>query len=315
MPRSAVSANLERGSPMRAFVTGLNGYIGFNAALALRRAGHEVLGLLRKHERTGYMLRHEITPVIGDMTNPATYAKIAEDCGLLVHTAFDGAGDKTGADRTVIDTFLSLADKGARPKTLIYTSGVWVYGNTGGRLVDETTPLAPVPVVAWRPAHEQLVLGAAKVKGLVIRPGCVYGKQGGMTGMWFAGATGAMPFDVVGDGTNRWAMVHVWDLAEAYVKLAESGLGGEAFNLTDRSRSMVGEMAWAAAKAAGYAGDIRFVPLAEAEKGYGPVAAALALDQHVDSSKAVRLLGWQPRFGGFLDGVATYLEAWKAAQS
>jgi hypothetical protein len=34
----------------------------------------------------------------------------------------------------------------------------------------------------------------------------------------------------------------------------------------------------------------------------------------VDSRKAVRRLGWQPKFGGFLDGVTTYFEAWKAAQ-
>ena len=299
---------------MRVFVTGLTGYIGFNVALALRRAGHEVFGLLRRQERTGYMLRHEITPGVGDMTKPQTYAHVAEDCSLLVHCAFDSAGDKVAADRAAIDTFLSLGDKGAKPRTFIYTSGVWVYGDTGGRLVDETAPLDPTAVVAWRPAHEQLVLGTTKVRGLVIRPGCVYGKQGGMTGMWFAAATGAVPFDVVGDGRNRWAMVHVWDLAEAYVKLAESGLGGELFNVTDRSRAMVGEMAWAAARAAGYQGEVRFVPLAEAEKAYGPVAAALALDQHVDARKAVRLLGWQPRFGGFTDGAALFLEAWKAAQ-
>lgn len=300
---------------MRAFVTGLNGYIGFNVALALRRAGHEVFGLLRRPELAGYMLRHEITPVMGDMTRPDTYAAVAEDCALLVHTAFDAAGDKVGADRAAIDTFLAAGEKGARPKTFVYTSGVWVYGDTGGRLVDETSPLDPVSVVAWRPAHEQLVLGARHVKGLVIRPGCVYGKQGGMTAMWFAGATGAMPFTVVGDGRNRWAMVHVWDLAEAYVRLAESGLGGEAFNVTDRSRHMVGEMAWAAARAAGYQGEITFQPATEAEQTFGPVASALALDQHVDARKAVRLLGWQPRFGGFTDGVATYFEAWKASQA
>ena len=299
---------------MRVFVTGLNGYIGFNVALALRRAGHEVFGLLRKQELAGYMLRHEITPVIGDMTRPETYAQVAEDCALLVHCAFDAAGDKVRADRAVIETFLAAGEKGARPKTFIYTSGVWVYGDTGGRLVDETAPLDPTAVVSWRPAHEEMVLGAARMRGLVIRPGCVYGKQAGMTGMWFAGATGAVPFDVVGDGRNRWAMVHVWDLAEAYVRLGESGLGAEVVNVTDRSRAMVGEMAWAAAKAAGFQGEIRFVPLADAEKTYGPVAAALALDQHVDARKAVRLLGWQPRFGGFADAAALYLAAWRAAQ-
>ena len=296
---------------MRAFVTGVNGYIGFNVALALRRAGHEVFGLLRRADRAGYVLRHEITPVMGDLTRPDTYAAVAEDCSLLVHAAFEAGGDKVSTDWTAIETLLAAGEKGARPKTLIYTSGVWVYGDTGGRLVDETSPLDPVAIVAWRPAHELAVLGAQKVKGLVVRPGCVYGKQGGMTGMWFAGASGATPFTVVGDGRNRWAMVHVWDLAEAYVKLAESGLGGEVFNVTDRSRAMVGEMAWAAARVAGHQGDITFTPVAEAERQFGPVAAALALDQHVDSRKAVRLLGWQPRFGGFTDGVATYFEAWK----
>jgi hypothetical protein len=47
----------------------------------------------------------------------------------------------------------------------------------------------------------------------------------------------------------------------------------------------------------------------------GDFAEALTLDQHVDSRKAVRRLGWQPRHGGFLDGVVTYFEAWKAHQA
>ena len=32
----------------------------------------------------------------------------------------------------------------------------------------------------------------------------------------------------------------------------------------------------------------------------------------VDARKAVRLLGWQPRHGGFADGAATYFAAWRA---
>ncbi len=42
----------------------------------------------------------------------------------------------------------------------------------------------------------------------------------------------------------------------------------------------------------------------------GDFADALALDQHVDSAKAVRLLGWQPRHGGFLDEVEVFYRAW-----
>jgi len=52
--------------------------------------------------------------------------------------------------------------------------------------------------------------------------------------------------------------------------------------------------------------------LAEAKKTLGDFADALAINQHVDSGKAVRLLGWQPRHGGFLDEVEVFYRAWKA---
>jgi nucleoside-diphosphate-sugar epimerase len=149
------------------------------------------------------------------------------------------------------------------------------------------------------------------VRGLVIRAGCVYGGAGGLTAPWFA-KPGVEA--VVGDGRNRWPMVHLDDLADAYVRAAESGLAGEIFNVTDRSRFTVLELATAAARAAGYTGEIPLLPLAEARKTIGDFADALALNQHVDSGKAVRLLGWQPRHGGFLDEVDVLYRAWQARQ-
>ncbi len=140
---------------------------------------------------------------------------------------------------------------------------------SGDKLVDETNPLDPIKLVAWRPAHEQLVLQAKAVRGLVIRPGCVYGGRGGMTGDWFAAAAAGKPPTVVGSSQNRWAMVHIDDLADAYVR-------------------------------------------AEARRTMGDFADALALDQHVDARKAVRLLDWQPRHGGFVDEADILYAAWKA---
>ena len=54
--------------------------------------------------------------------------------------------------------------------------------------------------------------------------------------------------------------------------------------------------------------------MAVAAKSMGPTAECLVLDQHVDSRKAVRLLGWEPRHGGFADDCGTYFLSWKAAQ-
>src|SRR5258706_11174668 len=99
-----------------------------------------------------------------------------------------------------------------------------------------------------------------------------------MTGEWFADS----PL-VIGEGSNRWAMVHVEDLADLYVRAAESSLWGEVLHATDRSRSTVAEMATAASRAAGGSGKPAFVPLSEATKNIGYYAEALAVNQQVDS--------------------------------
>jgi len=299
---------------MRVFVTGATGYIGGAVAGALRRAGHDVRGLVRTEEKAERLSRDEIEPVIGDMARPGSYHEALDDCAVLVHAAADQAAGTVEPDRVAIDTLLASGARGAQPKTLIYTSGVWVYGNTGAKAVDETTPVTPARKVEWRPAHERLVLHSPGVRGVVVRPGCVYGLAGGLTGMWFESAEGEGSASVVGGGANRWAMVHVHDLADAYVRLAEAGLGGEVFNVTDRSRATVSEMAEAAARAAGNPGPARLVPVEEAAVTMGELADCLALDQHVDARKAVRRLGWQPRHGGFVDGVETLYAAWKARQ-
>jgi nucleoside-diphosphate-sugar epimerase len=300
---------------MRVFITGATGYIGFNVASALRRAGHEVWGLVRSPEKAQTLAKHEIHAVIGSMQQPESYASVAEECAVLIHAAFDMEGNTVALDKTTVETLLNAGKRGAQPKTVIFTSGVWVHGNTAGKLVDETTPLTPAKLVAWRPPHEQMVLSAQGIRGLVIRPGCVYGKQGGLTDMWFSGAYNEKALKVIGDGENRWAMIHVDDLAEAYLRAVESGLSGEVFNLTDRSRSTIREMATAVARATGYTGEIQYIPLSEASQSMGKFAVCLALDQHIDARKAVRLLGWQPKHGGFVDEVDTYFASWKAFQS
>ena len=297
---------------MQVFVTGATGYIGFAVSAALRRAGYRVRGLARSETKARRLAQHEIEPVIGDLADPKTYLDVASECALLVHTGFDYSANGVAKDRTAIDTLLEAGRRGAKPKTFIFTSGAWVYGDTSDRMVDETTPPNPPKLVAWRPAHEQIVLQAGGVRGLVIRPGDVYGGPGGLTGQWFAGPSTGSPPLVVGDGRNRVPMVHVDDLADAYVRVATSGLAAEIFNVNDQSRFTVLEMATAAARAAGYQGDVRPTPLVEARKTLGDFADALALSQHIDARKVVRLLGWHPSHEGFLDEADVHYRAWKA---
>lgn len=300
---------------MNIFVTGATGYIGFEVAQAFRRAGHRVYGVTRSDQKAAMLARQEIIPVIGSMQNPDSYRPTADQCDVLIHAAVDYEADSVALDKQTIDSLLSSASAGSSPTTFIYTSGIWVYGNTGDTTVNEESPLNPIPLVAWRPAHEEAVLNAANVHGVVIRPGCLYGKRGGLTGAWFNGAVHDGALRVVGDGSNRWAMVHADDVADAYLRVAEQGVANEVFNLTDDSRTPMRDMVEAVARVTGYKGQIQYIPKEEAAKQMGGFAEALALDQQIEAGKATRILGWQARHTGFVDNADLYHASWKAALS
>jgi len=193
---------------MQVFVTGATGYVGSSVATAFRRAGHRVWGLTRTEAKARWLEQHEIEPVVGDLADPKTYADVAAECAVLVHAAFEYSANGVAKDKQAIETLIEAGRRGAKPKTVILTSGVWVHGDTGDRMVDETTPLNPIKLVAWRPAHEQLVLQASGVRGLVIRPGCVYGGPGGLTAPWFADASAGKQPTIVGTAAaaGRWCM-------------------------------------------------------------------------------------------------------------
>jgi nucleoside-diphosphate-sugar epimerase len=301
---------------MKAFITGATGYIGWNVANTFRKAGYQVWGLTRSREKTSMLEKNEITPVIGSMQEPERFKDVALDCDVIIHTAIDYRAETAALDNQTIELFIENAKNSTITQTLLYTSGTWVYGDTSGQSVDENSLLAAIEEIAWWPEIEQIVLNTDSLNGLVIRPGVVYGKSGGMTGMWFKGATNGYVVQIVGDGNNHWAMVHVDDLAHAYLLAARSKLSGEAFNVVDHTRNTVLEMASAAAQAAGSIHQIEFIPLEDAKKEMGAAyAEALALDQIVEASKARELLGWHAAHRGFIPEVGTYYRAWTANQT
>jgi nucleoside-diphosphate-sugar epimerase len=299
---------------MRVFVTGASGFIGSAVAGALARAGHEVHGLVRSEEKARALAAAEVLPVVGDMEAPESYRDVARSCWVLVHCAEAGPARRAELDRLTVGTLLAAAGDAGGSRLVIYTSSVWVYGNRGGEVLDETSALRPPATHTARVETEHRVLAArGGARGVIIRPGCVYGGAGSLTAAWFASATDEGAARMVGDGACRWAMVHLEDLADLYVRAAESPAGGEILNATDGSRSTVHECAKAASFAAGAGGEVTSVSVAEFAREVGPAAECWAYDQHVDSRKAARLLGWQPRHGGFADGAATYFAAWRAA--
>lgn len=295
---------------MKVFVTGASGFVGFGVAIGFRRAGHHVYGLIRSQKNERLLRMHEIEPVLGTIENRQSFMKAAERADVLVHCAYESSPNAEKIDAEFVDALIQAAAN--RPCQLIYTSGVWVYGFTHGSVVDEETPPTPIKHNSWRAGHEKKVLTAASksLLPLVFRPGCVYGYSGSLTALWFASAQkGAAT--IVGDGNNHWPMIHLDDLAEAYVLGAEKKMHNQVLNLADGSQHTVLEMGEAAAAAAGVPGKIHKQSYSDAVKEMGAWVEGLMVDQKISSEKAERLLGWRARHPSFVADVKLFYEAWK----
>lgn len=297
---------------MRVFITGATGYIGFHVAKTFRREGYEVWGLTGSKEKSTNLARNEIMPIVDGLQPAQSFRRVASKSDVIIHTAIDNQDALGALDQQTTKILLDVVRNSAISKTLVYTSGTWVLGNSEHQKLTEESPYKPIEEVFWRPQVEEMVLEG---NGIVIRPGVVYGKSGGMTGMWFQGASNGGVVQIVGEGQNHWAMVHVDDLAQGYLQAIQSGLRGEIFNMVDSSSATVLEMASAAATAAGNIKQLEFIPVDKATQEMGTMAEALAIDQIVDNSKARRLLDWRPKHEGFTPEVETYYKAWKASQS
>ncbi len=269
---------------MKIFVTGATGYIGSVVTEKLLAAGHTVAGLVRSDASEQKLSTLGGEPVRGSLRDVAVIEAAAHASDAVIHLGMEFSADAPVLDRGVVEAI--LAGVGSAGKPFVYTSGIWVVGGSNGMVVDETTPVNPTPLVAWRPAHENRVLEAG---GIVIRPAMVYGRRGGIIGGFVAAAqSGVVQF--VGTGENRWPLVHVDDLADLYV-LALAAAPGSLYFASNGPSIPVRQIAQLAARQA----RLEAIPLAEARKTMGPLADALALDQLISARKAVEELGWAPK--------------------
>lgn len=302
---------------MRIFLTGATGYVGSAVLDALLRGGHDVVALIRDPERAERLSLRGVQPVIGDLATPRAYAAAAEACESIIHTAFESSKRGPELDRSAIETLLGAAIRRAakgHPVSVVYTSGVWVLGNTSGRAAEDA-PVRPPSYVAWRPEHERLALEAGRGRTLrtaVVRPGIVYGGARGILGDLLRDAANGL-LRVIGEGRNHWTCVYDRDLADLYVRVATQPEASGVFHANDEADERVSDIVEAIASHVKMRPDVRHVPLEEARSKMGSYADALALDQIVRSPRS-RALGWAPTLRSVGRNVARLLEEFRTAR-
>lgn len=289
---------------MRVLVVGATGYIGSAVSEELRKSGHLVTGAARSPEAEQALRARGDLAVRASLEAPESLASAAEAAEGVVYAASAlGAPGGGALERAAVEAILA-ALKGS-DKPFIYTSGVWVFGDTRGRMVGELGPLKPPPLVAWRPPVEQAVLAAkdSGVAGMVFRPGMVFGRGGGALAGFFRQAREAGVVRFIGTGDNHWSAVHADDLAQLYRLALEAPAPGELFVACGGMPQPVRQIALAVAAACHIDGKVEAVPAAAAKEQMGPIADCLAMDCRAGSTKPARFFGWRVQHPSILEEI------------
>jgi nucleoside-diphosphate-sugar epimerase len=289
---------------MRIFLTGATGYIGSAVLDSLMRAGHQVTALVRSADAGARLRARGVTPVVGDLAAPSSYCAAAALSDGAIHAASESSPRGPELDRSTIEHLIAPG-KGF----FIYTSGVWVLGNT--KDATEQTAINPAEHVSWRPALERLTLDGARngLRTLVVRPGIVYGGSRGIVADLLKNAANGL-VRVIGPGDNHWALVYDRDLGDLYARLVAEPEASGIYHATDHGDERVSDIVEAVVAASSNPPAVRHVPIEEARKKMKSYADALNLDQVVRSPRA-RALGWAPSLHSVSGNVRRLMEEFR----
>jgi nucleoside-diphosphate-sugar epimerase len=212
------------------FVTGGSGFIGRHIVRSLINSGCSVRVLAR---RMPAGLNSSVRVVLGDLTQPESFASALQGVSTVVHAALT---DGLSHDLVATSKLHQLsAESGVRQ--FLHLSTISVYGHhADGAVTEETQPIpSPDAYSSAKLAIEEALRtlrGCSEVA--VLRLGCVYGPGGGW---WTQGLLNMMARGrviLVNGGTGYANLIHVEDVGTIIqLLLARSNPSFEIYNVTD----------------------------------------------------------------------------------
>jgi nucleoside-diphosphate-sugar epimerase len=277
---------------MDVVLTGATGFIGSHVLADLYKHGHEVTALVRDDAQAEAVAARGATPVVVDLYDRPTVARLLGRAGGAIHTASPGDATSADLDSAVADAVIDAFAGTGKPYLQI--SGLWIYG--ANPAITEASPINAPAMVAWKEPIERRVLGATGVRGAVIVSSVAYGDGGGGIPGLLLGSPrdDAGRLIMLGTGQQHWSTVHAADLADFFRRVLEDESAHGRYVIGNGVNPTVAELTQAAAVAAGAPGA---VPGSddEARGRLGDYfAEVLLLDQGTDAARARAELGWYP---------------------
>ena len=286
---------------MKIFLTGATGYTGSIVCKHFVDAEYSVLAL-----RRGVPSSSEggVDWVEGDFSDGEKIVQLAARADAAIHIGASHDADMERLDRIVIDAIGKAYARSG--KTFITTSATPVYGDTGLEPRDEHEPIEnPHPLRAWRMRHDNEVvsLADAGVRGIVIRPGYIYGRAGGLLSDTIKRARETGKAQYIGTGENWTSTVHVDSLAKLYQLALENPAARGIYNAV--SDEIVRSSDIVTAIAAAFGPGIEPDPWAidDARATLGEYADLAIINCVASSTRARAELGWTPNARGMLSDI------------
>ena len=234
---------------MRYFLTGATGFIGGRLARQLRDAGHDVVAVVRSRGRATEMAGLGVQLHEGDVTQKESMRAAMEGADGVFHVAgwyrvgvrdtSPGQAINVQGTRNVLELMRELAiTKG------VYTSTLAVFGDTHGRLVDESYRqdgpwLSEYDRTKWTAHYE--VADPMIREGLplvIVQPGLVYGPGDTSSLRETLAQYLKRRLPVVPAGT-AFCWGHVDDTAHAHILAMEKGRAGDSYIVAGPAHTLV----------------------------------------------------------------------------
>jgi dihydroflavonol-4-reductase len=241
---------------VRVVVTGGAGFVGRSLVRRLLTRGDEVIALVRdpRDERTAKLAGPSVELVGSDLRDPATLTAVMTGTDAVVHAAGSYRVGIPASERPAMYELNVAASErvldaaiAAQVPRIVHVSTVNAFGNTKGRIVDETFRRDPslgyvsyYDETKWLAHHAAELRAADGAPVMIVQPSQVYGRgdHSAIGAQLAAAYAGTLPF--IGLGGIGIGFVHVDDLTAGIVAVLERGqvgrayiLGGPAIRLRD----------------------------------------------------------------------------------